>query len=111
MQLAQAMPPSTLKTRGGYQVSIPAGTDDVLVQLNNVEVLRVSLGTNMTIKTPGTLKLEANDIQLNATNNVTVKASSNLDVRASSAANLQAGSTLSLRGATVDVNQGALEIT
>jgi hypothetical protein len=108
----------TLTTRGGYQVSTPAGTDDVVVQLNNVEVLRITLGANMTIKTKGTLTLDATNIELKCANNLTVKASNCLDVRAAVNANLNAGGDLSLggggtvkvNGATVDVDGGTLNL-
>jgi hypothetical protein len=92
-----------LKTRSGYQITTPAGTDEVVVQLNNVEVLRITLGANMTIKTQGTLTLDANNIELKSGNNVSVKASNSLDLRASA--------NVSLNGAAVNVNNGALEIS
>lgn len=100
----QRLPPSTtLKTRSGYQVSTPPGADEVLVQLNGLDVLRITLGANMTIKTQGNLTIEANNIELKSTNNVTVKASNSMDLRASA--------NVSLTGANVNVNNGALEVT
>ena len=92
-----------LKTRSGYQITAPAGTDEVVVQLNNVEVLRITLGANMTIKTPGTLTLDANNIELKSSNNVNVRASNSLDLRASG--------NVTLEGTNVSVNHGALEVS
>jgi hypothetical protein len=92
----------TLTTRGGYQVSTPAGTDDVVVQLNNVEVLRITVGANMTIKTKGTLTLDANNIELRSTS---------LDVRASLNATLKTGNDLALSaGRSVTVNGNAVGV-
>jgi uncharacterized protein (DUF2345 family) len=111
MQLAQPLA-TTLKTRSGYQVSIPGGTDDVLIQLNNVDVLRITLGANMTIKAQGDLTLEANNIKLNSMNDVKVKAGNTMDMRASASASIRAGSNLTLDGPSgVNVNQGALEVS
>jgi hypothetical protein len=117
MHLAQA--PATLKTRSGYQVSIPGGADDVLIQLNNVDVLRITLGANMTIKTSGDLNLEATNIKLKAMNSLTLqtansiemRAGSNMDLKAGASATIGAGGTLTVDGATVNINHGALEIT
>jgi hypothetical protein len=119
MQLAHPLLSSTLKTGSGYQVSTPAGTDDVVIQLNGIEVLRITLGTNMTIKTQGALRLEANSIELVSTTSVKAKAGTNLDLRASTTADLRAsanlalsgGALVSVNGATVNVNNGALEVT
>jgi uncharacterized protein (DUF2345 family) len=101
--IQRPQPPLPFKTRSGYQITSPAGTDEVVVQLNNIEVLRITLGANMTIKTQGTLTLDANNIELRSTNNVTVRASNSLDLRASA--------NVTLNGATVNVNNGALEVS
>jgi uncharacterized protein (DUF2345 family) len=127
MQLAQPFATTTLKTRSGYQVSIPGGADDVLIQLNNVDVLRITLGANMTIKAQGDLILEAANIKLKSTNSVTVQAGnsmdmraggnasigagSNMDMRAGGSASIGAGGNLTVDGATVNINHGALEVT
>lgn len=125
MQLAQSL--ATLKTRSGYQVSIPGGADDVLIQLNNVDVLRITLGANMTIKATGDLTLEANNIKLKAMNNltsqtgnsmdmkaggnVTLGSGSNMDLKAGASASIGAGGNLTVDGAAVNINHGALEVT
>jgi uncharacterized protein (DUF2345 family) len=127
MQLAQPFAITTLKTRGGYQVSIPGGADDVLIQLNNVDVLRITLGANMTIKAQGDLTLEATNIKLKTSNNLNVMtgntmemragsnasigAGCNMDMRAGGSASIGAGGTLTVDGSTVNVNHGALEVT
>ncbi len=97
-------PPTTLRTRSGYQVSTPDGADVVLIQLNNVEVMRIALGANMTIKTQGDLTMEANNITLKATNNVSVHAFTSLELKAVSSATLAASGALSLKGGKVNVN-------
>jgi len=125
MQLGQSL--ATLKTRSGYQVSIPGGADDVLIQLNNVDVLRITLGANMTIKATGDLTLEANNIKLKAMNNltsqtgnsmdmkaggnVTLGSGSNMDLKAGASASIGAGGNLTVDGAAVNINHGALEVT
>jgi len=108
----------TLTTRGGYQVSTPAGTDDVVVQLNNVEVLRIKLGADMTIKTQGTLRLDATDIELVCRNNlkamvgnsVDVKASLNTSVTAGNDLSMTGGRTVTVNGNTVDVDGGTINL-
>jgi len=108
---AQSQQGSTLTTRGGYKVSTPAGTDEVVVQLNNVEVLRITLGVDMTIKTTGKLTLDAANIDLKCTNNVTVRASNCLDLRASVNATLQAGAELTLNGgSTANLDGGKVYV-
>ena len=105
-------PSAALKTRSGYQVSIPGGTDEVLIQLGNVEVLRITLGTNMTIKTPGNLTIEANNIELRTANNLSVRASNSVDLKASANLSLNtAGANIKLNGPTVNINNGAFEVT
>jgi len=134
MQLAQPFATTTLKTRSGYQVSIPGGADDVLIQLNNVDVLRITLGANMTIKAQGDLILQAANIKLMPTNNVDVQglnfnvmagnsigmragsnasigAGSNMEIKAGACTSIRAGGSLTVDGAIVNVNGGALEVT
>ncbi|HUA59287.1 MAG TPA: hypothetical protein VML19_11065 [Verrucomicrobiae bacterium] len=94
----------TLTTRGGYQISTPAGTDEVVVQLNNKEVLRITLGVNMTIKTLGTLTLSAANIDLRCTNNLTIGAGNNLDLRAAIDATVRGGNNLELKSDAGDVS-------
>jgi len=91
----------------------------VLIQLNNVDVLRITLGANMTIKATGDLSLEANNIKLKAMSNLTtqvgsnmeMRAGSNMDLRAGASTTIGAGGNLTVDGATVNVNHGALEVT
>jgi hypothetical protein len=109
MQLAQ--PPATLNTRSGYKVSTPTGTDDVVIQLNNVEVLRIKLGTNMTIKALGSLSIEAQNITLKADMNVSIRSGGNLDLKSDGGMNLKSSAPMSVTGSSVNVNNGALEVT
>ena len=102
MQLAQHT--ATLKTRGGYQISTPGGADEVVIQLNNFEVMRITLGANMTIKTQGNLSIEATNITLKAGNTLTVESGAKLDLKA-------VGASVALGGGKVSLNNGALEVT
>ena len=106
MQVTQ--PPATLTTRGRYQVSTPDGADVVLIQLNNVEVMRITLGANMTIKTQGDLTIEANNITLKAMNRVSVSAQNSMELKTAANATLAASATLSLKATKVNVNGAAL---
>lgn len=99
-------PTPTLKTASGYQVSNPT-LDELLIQLNNVEVLRINLGRNMTIKTPGDLTLEANNLTLKSNNNLRLQSYNGLDLKASGSGRLEASGDLSVRGATVSVTGSA----
>lgn len=109
---------ASIRSRSGYQVSI-SPADEVVVTLNNNEVLRIKLGTDMIIKTLGTLTLDAQNIELRASQNVTVsgmqtnvKANNVLDLSAGGAATLKAGANLNLNGAAaVAVNGGTLNLT
>jgi len=109
VQLAQ--PVVTLKTPGGYQVSNPAGTDEVVIQLNAVEVMRIKLGTNMTIKSLGSLSIEAQNITLKADNAVTIQSGMNMNLKVGGQADLRAVSRMTVTTPTFDVNGGALEVT
>jgi hypothetical protein len=109
----------TLRSRSGYQVSIPAGGDEVVVQLNNVEVFRINLGTPMKIKTPGDFVIEAGSITLRADRSLIVQSGATMDLKAGSSLALsgastvtaRAGATFYITGSTVNVNGGALEVT
>jgi hypothetical protein len=107
-----------LKTVSGYQVSIPAGSSDVVIQLNGVEVLRISLGATMSIKSQTDLSLEAPNITLKAANVVKIEAGASIGFKAGSMMTLESGATMSMKSggsltldsAKVDINHGALEI-
>ena len=109
MQLAK--PPVTLSTQGGYQVSNPSGTDELVIQKNNVEVLRIKLGMNMTIKTTGSLSIEAQSITLKADTSVRITSGSNTDINSQSQMSLKSASKMSVTASTFDVNGGALEVS
>jgi hypothetical protein len=107
--LSQQTP--TLTTRGGYKVTTPFGTDDLVVYFNNNEVLRITLGGDMTIKTKGTLRLEAADIDLKCTGRLTVNAGHSLDLKSGLDASLLAHGSLVLK-AGYDVNMwGGRDVT
>jgi hypothetical protein len=108
MQLIK--PPVTLTTSGGYQVSTAAG-DQIVVQLNNVEVLRITLGATMTIKSQDNLSIEAPNITLKATNVVTIMSGANTSIKSQGQLSVQASGTLSITGATVNINGDGLVVT
>jgi hypothetical protein len=109
-----------LKPQGGYQVSIPAGSNAVVIELNGTEVLRISLGATMSIKSQNDLSFEAPNIKLIADKTVTIqtgtdfwlksganmsfKSSSDMSLKCSSMMSLNSGSTMDLKGSTVNVN-------
>jgi hypothetical protein len=115
---ALAGPP--LKVQSGYQVSIPAGSTDVVIELNGTEVMRISLGATMSIKSQNDLSFEAPNITLKADKTVTIQAggdftlksgatmrlscSSDMSLKSSSMMTLTSGSTMDLKGSTVNVN-------
>jgi hypothetical protein len=61
----------------------------------------------MTIKTPGDLTLEANNLTLKSNNNLRLQSYNGLDLRASGSGRLEASGDLSVRGATVSVTGSA----
>jgi len=107
-------------------VSIPPGTTDVVIQLNGAEVLRISLGATMSIKSQNDLLFEAPNITLKAGNLVNIQAGTSiglkagsmmtlegglsLAVKAGSAISLRSGGSMTLDSAKVDLNNGALEV-
>jgi len=120
---------SPLKAQGGYQVSIPAGSSDVVIQLNGAEVMRISLGATMSIKSQNDLSFEAPNITLKADKSVTIqtgtgtiglksgtmmklesgsemtlKSSSAMNLKSSSTMSLNSGSEMDLRGSQVNLN-------
>jgi len=103
MQLAH--PIARLKTHSGYEVTTPTA-DEVLVKLNNVEVLRITLGSNMTIKTQGTLTLDANNIEIKCKNWLHATALNSMDLRAGGNAVLSANCNLAVKGVTVSIDDG-----
>jgi len=99
----------TAHNQQGYQVSTSG--DQVVVQLNNVEVLRITLGSNMIIKSQDNLSIEAPNITLKATNAVTVMSGANTSVKSQGQLSVQASSTVSITGSTVNVNGDGLVVT
>lgn len=107
MQLLK--PPPTLTTSGGYQVSVASG-DQVVVQFNNVEVLRITLGNNMIIKCQD-LSIEANNISLKASNALNIISAANTSVKSQGQLTVQASSTVNITGSTVNINGDGLVVS
>jgi hypothetical protein len=115
-----------LKARSGYQVSIPTGSSDVVIELNGVEVMRISLGAIMSIKSQNDLSFEAPNITLKAGNSVRIEAGVSIALKSGVMMTLDSGASMALKGcgtmalksgvsmtldaAKVDINNGALEI-
>lgn len=102
----------TLTTAGGYVVSI-SGSNDLVVQLNHQEVLRIQLGANMKITCTDTLEIEAKNISISANDKLKFKSGSSTDWRASSNISINAGFKMdlkaldvSVRGMNVNLNEG-----
>ncbi|HEY3742091.1 MAG TPA: hypothetical protein VGL53_19700 [Bryobacteraceae bacterium] len=110
-----------LKPQSGYQVTIPPGSQDVVIQLNGTEVLRISLGTTMAIKSQNDLLFEAPNITLKADKSVTIQSGSgtltlksgammslecgsSMAMKSCSTMSLKSGGEMDLRGSTVNVN-------
>jgi hypothetical protein len=110
-----------LKALSGYQVSIPEGSSDVVIQLNGTEVLRISLGATMSIKSQNDLSFEAPNITFKADNSVKIQTrtgslelksgsmmrlecGSDMTLKSSSTMNLKSGSEMDLKGSQVNIN-------
>jgi hypothetical protein len=117
----RALTAPLLKAQSGYQVSIPAGSSDVVIQLNGAEVMRISLGATMSIKSQNDLSFEAPNITLKADKSVTIQAGtgaialksgtmmrlecgSDMLLKSSSTMNLKSGSEMDLKGSQVNIN-------
>jgi len=112
---------SMLKGQSGYQVSIPDGSSDAVITLNGAEVMRISLGAKMSIKSQNDLTFEAPNITLKADKSVTIStgtgdmslksgsaltlsASTNMTIKCGFMMTLTSSSTMDLKGSTVNIN-------
>jgi hypothetical protein len=101
-----------LTTRGGYEVSVPGGGDEILIQLGGSEVMRITLGTMMKIKTTDNLSLEAPNITLRADNSIKIESGAAMDLKSGSVMTLKSASNLNAQSSgIVSINNGALEVT
>lgn len=114
---------NSFRTRKGFEVSNPAGTDRILIQMGGQTLFEVDLGggSNMTIQISGDLSINVGgNISLTAGRSVTVSSGSNMNLNVASnvtatvgaGATLQAGRQLNLAASTIGITSaGAVTIS